>query len=78
MKPQRKTNPDIHIICGKCGCATEFSFKFNKEGCDYREYITPSISLHCANCSTITGLEEIVEDKTDWKKLGLIKFHDDL
>ena len=73
MKPQRKTNPDIHIICGKCGCATMFEFKFNTQGCDNGKYIYPSISLICENCSTITGLEEIIEDKTDWKKLGLTK-----
>lgn len=68
-----KRNPDIHIICGKCGCATMFEFKFGLEGNDNGEYIYPSVGIYCGNCSTITGLNEIIEDKTDWKKLKLTK-----
>jgi len=69
----RKTNPDIHIICGKCGCATMFEFKLSLDGNDNGAYIYPAVFISCNNCSTLTGLAEIVEDKTDWKKLGLIK-----
>jgi hypothetical protein len=71
--PSKKTNPDIHMICGKCGCATMLSFRFSMEGNDNGEYIYPSISIHCDNCSTLTGLDEIIQDKTDWQKLKLIK-----
>lgn len=70
---QRKTDPDIHIICGKCGCATMFEFKLSLEGSDNGKYIYPAIFLTCNNCSTLTGLDEIVKDKTDWKKLKLTK-----
>lgn len=70
---ERKLNPDIHIICGKCGCATMFEFKLTLDGCDDGEKIYPAIHIVCNNCSTLTGLEEIIKDKTNWKKLGLIK-----
>lgn len=70
---ERKINPDIHIICGKCGCATMFEFKLVLDGNDDGEKITPSIFLTCKNCSTLTGLNEIIEDKTDWEKNGLTK-----
>ena len=69
----RKLNPDVHLICGKCGCNTMFSFEFNKEGCDDDKGIYPAIYLSCGNCGTLTGLDEVVEDKTDWKKLKMYK-----
>jgi len=69
----RKTNPNIHIICGKCGCATMFEFRLNMDGNDNGKEIYPAVYLLCRNCSTLTGLEEIIEDKTDWKDLGLVK-----
>ena len=65
MMMKKKTDPDIHIICGKCG-HTDFDFKFDKFGNDDGE-LYPVIFLCCKNCSTVTGLDEIVEDKTDWK-----------
>lgn len=67
----RKLNPDVHLICGKCGCGTMFSFKFDKEGSDDGEVIFPSVFLSCGNCGTLTGLNETAEDKTDWKKLKM-------
>ncbi len=69
---ERKTNPDIHIICGKCGCATMFEFEFSLDGNDNGK-IYPCIFINCNNCGTSTGLDEIIEDKTDWEKLGLTK-----
>lgn len=56
-----KTNPDIHIICGKCGCATMFEFKVVDSGEDAK----PTVLLTCNNCSTLTGLDEVMPDKTD-------------
>lgn len=67
----RKINPDIHNICGKCGCATMMEFKLTLDGCDDGEKIYPSVFILCNNCTTLTGLDDIIEDKTDWKKLGL-------
>lgn len=65
---QDKINPDIHIICGKCG-QTDFTFKFEKDGNDDGEKVYPAIFLTCENCFTVTGLDEIVDDKTEWKEL---------
>ena len=67
---ERKLNPDIHIICGKCGCGTMFEFKLSKDGSDDGEKIYPAIFISCNNCGTSTGLDEIVDDKTDWEQLG--------
>jgi hypothetical protein len=68
---ERKINPDIHIICGKCGCATMFEFKLTLDGTCVDDIIYPAVFLTCNNCGTLTGLDGIVEDKTDWQKLGL-------
>jgi hypothetical protein len=55
----RKTNPDVHIICGKCGCGTmmEYTVKLHKvgRGEDYVPYLT------CTNCNTVTALYETIK-----------------
>ena len=53
----RKLNPDVHLICGKCGCGTMFSYSLSVE----EEGTT--VYLYCGNCSTLTGLDEIAEEK---------------
>lgn len=70
---KQKTNPDIHIICGKCGCATMFTFKFQLDGNDNGKVVYPAVFISCQNCGTLTGLDEIIEDKTDWATTGLAK-----
>ena len=72
---ERKINPDLHIICGKCGCATMLSFELELDGCDVGDKIFPAVYISCENCGTLTGLEKIIEDKTDWKEL-LVKHID--
>jgi len=70
-----KTNPDIHIICGKCGCATEFVFKLSlnaKEFVKDENKLQPAVYLSCGNCATLTDLSEVVKDNTDWEKLKLV------
>ena len=69
---EKKTNPDLHMICGKCGCSTMLSFRLNLDGCDVGESIYPAVFISCDNCGTLTSLDEIIEDKTDWNKLGLV------
>jgi uncharacterized Zn finger protein len=67
---ERKTNPDFHLICGKCGCGTMFSYKVVKDGNELKDgKIVPAVFLTCGNCSTLTGLDSAAEDKTDWDKL---------
>ena len=56
----------IHMICGICGCNEEFEFEINPTGnCnnDGEEY--PSVTIVCNNCSSITNLDELMEDKTE-------------
>lgn len=72
---ERKLNPNLHIICGKCGCNNELSFKLNLRGNDNGDSVYPSVFVSCRNCGTLTGLDEEVEDKTDWKGLKLMLFY---
>lgn len=65
----RKTNPDVHIICGKCGCATMFKYSI-KEDCDDNSNNNEKqlyVSLCCENCSTLTHLDEIIEEEMSKK-----------
>ncbi len=70
---EKRLNPNLHIICGKCGCNNMLEFELDLDGCDNGEYIYPSVYISCRNCGTLTGLDEEVADRTDWKKLGLTK-----
>ena len=72
-----KNNPNLHIICGKCGCRTMLSFEFCLDGTDNGEYVYPAVYIHCDNCGTLTSLDEEIKDKTDWLKLNLIKGNED-
>ena len=58
-------NPNIHIICGKCGCNHMFKYKVNIEGNynDDTSECSPSVNIICYNCGTLTGLEEIIEEE---------------
>ena len=59
---QRKTNPDVHIICGKCGCATMFKYCVsNLINPDNEEDVYVDVTLICKNCSTMTGLDELID-----------------
>lgn len=57
-----KKNPDVHIICGKCGCSTMIKFKLSEEENDDGKKITV-VYLICDNCSTVTGLDELIEQE---------------
>ena len=48
-----KTNPDIHIICGKCGCATMMTYSIKIEE-------DPQVYIICDNCNTITNINEVL------------------
>ena len=45
MTIQNKIDPDLHIICGKCGCKSMLSFSFTKDGVDHETYATPAIVI---------------------------------
>jgi len=68
----RKTlHPNLHIICGKCGCHNMMSFKINLKGSDNGEALYPAVSVVCDNCSTLTDLTEIIPDETKWNETDL-------
>ena len=58
----RKINPDIHIICGKCGCATMMNYNLSTEITEdgVNEYTV--VYLTCNNCHTITSLNELMPE----------------
>ncbi len=68
-------NPPIHVICGACGSNKELSFRIEPKGnCakDGTEY--PAVFISCANCSNLTGLDEVIpeerkkpKDKVVWR-----------
>ncbi len=74
---KRKLNPDVHLICGKCGCGTMFSFELSIDSIDDGEGQYPAVYLSCGNCGTLTGLEEISKDKTNWNELGMYTKYED-
>lgn len=62
---EQKLNPELHIICGKCGNKNFLSFEIDPKGnCaeDGSEY--PAVFISCGNCGTLSGLDEFIKDKT--------------
>jgi len=55
-------NPRIHMICGICGSNKQMSFEVNQavddDECPYWD-----VSVSCSNCSSTTGLDEIIKYK---------------
>ena len=43
-------NPDVDLVCGKCGCGSMLSFK---------PLIDGEVYVSCGNCGTLTGMDEI-------------------
>jgi hypothetical protein len=69
---ERKLNPELHIICGRCGNNNMLSFQLDPKGNCYpsgEEY--PAVFISCNNCGTLSGLDEFVDDKTDWESIEL-------
>ncbi len=62
---KRKENPNVHLIRGKCGCGTMFSFEISKCPSDEveGEYYN-QVYLICGNCATLTGLDEIATERS--------------
>lgn len=55
---------DLHIICGKCGCDEMLSYEINAAAnCDDDGNEYAGVSIFCENCTTVTGLREVLEDK---------------
>ena len=60
---EQKLNPDIHIICGKCGNKNMFKYSIQKDWLEDSEgNQREGVSITCGNCSTLTGLDEVMEE----------------
>lgn len=59
-------NPRVHIICGICGSKDFMSYKIKENWiCDNDGIESPGVVLTCGNCSSITGLDELMEEKEE-------------
>jgi hypothetical protein len=58
-------NPRIHMICGICGNNKMLSYKLSKRindtGDTDEEYT--AVTIICDNCSSITDLDEIIDQE---------------
>jgi hypothetical protein len=53
--------PQLHIICGACGCKDELSFKIDPKGnCDYEGNEYPAVYVYCKNCSFLVNLGDVI------------------
>lgn len=57
-------NPRIHVICGICGCNKMFKYRIKDEINDDSNLKELTVTLICDNCSSITSLEELIEQES--------------
>lgn len=50
-----------------------FEFEFKLDGYEIKDKVYPAIFVVCKNCGTLTGLDEIMVDKSEWDKLNLVQ-----
>ncbi len=58
-------NPRIHIICGICGCNKMFKFYIREDINDTTDEPENMVMIVCENCSSLTGLDELMEKETE-------------
>lgn len=56
-------NPRIHVICGICGDNKSFRFYVTTEIDDDTEKEYQSVTIGCGNCSSMTSLDELMDEK---------------
>ena len=58
-------NPRIHIICGICGNKDMLTFRIDRdEKRDVEDNIVgDEVMISCGNCGSLTGLDEVIEEK---------------
>ena len=59
-------NPRIHIICGICGNGDTklFSYKIvESPDDDDSTLLKKDVYISCKNCSSLTGLDELIKEK---------------
>lgn len=53
----------LHIICGNCGCNTEFTYTIEPEARDLGDgTFEPEVFISCGNCTTLHYLSDTVEE----------------
>lgn len=58
----------LHIICGICGSNEYLKFEINLTGnCDNDGNEFPAVLITCENCSSLTELSEVVDEKKETK-----------
>ena len=56
----------LHIICGICGSNECLKFEINPTGnCDNDGNEYPAVFIKCGNCSSLTGLDEVIDEEKD-------------
>ncbi len=61
MSKFKTINPSVHTICGKCGCNNMFEYEISNDVDDSTDEPIQIVYLICRNCSTLTGLDELME-----------------
>jgi len=56
-------NPQIHIICGRCGCNNELDYYLTIEVNDDTYEKETKVVINCSNCGTQTYLDELIKEK---------------
>jgi hypothetical protein len=57
-------NPRIHMICGICGNNKMLKYKLSKRINDDSGEEYTAVIIICDNCSSITDLDELIEEET--------------
>jgi hypothetical protein len=56
------SNKRLHIICGMCGSNEMIEYKISEEICDMTNEKIKKVSIICGNCSSLTGLDEVLKE----------------
>ncbi len=58
----------IHMICGICGNNEMFKFRIHPEAREDKDGNQfPAVFITCENCSSITGLDEVIKEEREKK-----------
>jgi hypothetical protein len=59
-------NPRIHVICGICGNGDKSMFEYSIPSKSDRDFEN-EVHILCKNCSSITGLDELMDEEAKKK-----------
>lgn len=49
----------LHLICGNCGCADNWTWEISKDANDYEDIQTDDVYILCGNCTTLHSLTNV-------------------